>query len=450
MATPYLIEVTGEFHPPDGSALDLTIYLLMVKPWVEANGMIVPGEVVVLAPAGVIPSTTYYIVMEPSDGATFSARIVRDDTGEVVYTVTMDFGDPGAGSAIDLRNVADTSYAETLLGEFYYFDGSAFTGTLRVTLRADWLRTTFGDRHLITTLPATVDYTIAQPSAQGIEDVTNADPAVVTLTSHGYSNGDLVDVAGARGMTQLNGRRLMVANQTANDFELRAEPVTMTGATKANPCVITAPGHTFLAGDTVYIDRVLGMVELNGNEYTVANPVGNTFELSGINSSAYTTYASGGEVRGMVDSSAYGAYPSFAITGATKANPCVVTAPGHTFVAKDSVSISGVVGMTELNGNTYDVDNISGDTFELVGIDSSTYGAYVSDGAVRLVTDGTVRWANMIVRGKTLALPLTYDLQLLDNNGVVIWSQNGVALTEDFPGANRCTISDQITALNQS
>jgi hypothetical protein len=78
----------------------------------------------------------------------------------------------------------------------------------------------------------------------------------------------------------------------------------ITGATKANPCVITYSGSdTFANGDPIYIDSVVGMTELNGNEYVVANvnTGANTFELSGINSTAYTTYVSGGTVEEIIE-----------------------------------------------------------------------------------------------------------------------------------------------------
>lgn len=73
------------------------------------------------------------------------------------------------------------------------------------------------------------------------------------------------------------------------------------------------------------------------------------------------------------------------ITGATQASPCVITcSAGHRFVDGQKVTITGVVGMTELNGNSYTVDDPAGGppttTFELEGINSTGYGAYVSDG----------------------------------------------------------------------
>jgi len=71
----------------------------------------------------------------------------------------------------------------------------------------------------------------------------------------------------------------------------------ITAITKANPAVVTYTGSdTFANGDHVYISGVVGMVEVNNRRFTVANvnTGANTFELSGVNSTAYTTYTSGG------------------------------------------------------------------------------------------------------------------------------------------------------------
>lgn len=68
----------------------------------------------------------------------------------------------------------------------------------------------------------------------------------------------------------------------------------ISGITNANPGVVTATGHTFTAGQTVYITGVGGMTEVNNRFFTVANPLVNTFELSGEDTTAYGTYTSGG------------------------------------------------------------------------------------------------------------------------------------------------------------
>ena len=58
-------------------------------------------------------------------------------------------------------------------------------------------------------------------TAKSITGVTQANPAVVTIASHGYSNGDEVFVTGVVGMTELNNRNFKVANVTTNTFELQ-------------------------------------------------------------------------------------------------------------------------------------------------------------------------------------------------------------------------------------
>jgi hypothetical protein len=58
-------------------------------------------------------------------------------------------------------------------------------------------------------------------TAQNITGITNANPAVVTINAHGYSNGDHVDIYSVGGTTELNNRRFKVANVAANTFELQ-------------------------------------------------------------------------------------------------------------------------------------------------------------------------------------------------------------------------------------
>lgn len=74
-------------------------------------------------------------------------------------------------------------------------------------------------------------------------------------------------------------------------------PVTISGATQANPVVITATAHGFSNGDKVKIRDVVGMTELNKFSFTVANATANTFELSGTDGTSYTAYESGGTAR---------------------------------------------------------------------------------------------------------------------------------------------------------
>lgn len=76
---------------------------------------------------------------------------------------------------------------------------------------------------------------------------------------------------------------------------------TITGATSANPVVITSVAHGFSNGDEVFIAGVVGEVQLNGRYFLVAGAAANTFQLhdidgNAINGTAYSAYTSGGTV----------------------------------------------------------------------------------------------------------------------------------------------------------
>tara|TARA_R110000803_G_scaffold131191_6_gene198514 strand:- start:503 stop:2761 length:2259 start_codon:yes stop_codon:yes gene_type:complete len=77
--------------------------------------------------------------------------------------------------------------------------------------------------------------------------------------------------------------------------------VSISGITQANPAVVTATSHGYNNGDHVIITSVSGMVQVNGKTFTVANKTTNTFEIqdvdgNNVNSSSFTAYASGGSV----------------------------------------------------------------------------------------------------------------------------------------------------------
>jgi len=75
----------------------------------------------------------------------------------------------------------------------------------------------------------------------------------------------------------------------------------ITGATAANPVVITATSHGYSNGDRVYITGVTGMTEINNREFTVANVTTDTFELSGVDGSGFSAFVSGGTVGKIVE-----------------------------------------------------------------------------------------------------------------------------------------------------
>lgn len=143
-----------------------------------------------------------------------------------------------------------------------------------------------------------------------ITAATVANPVVVTSASHGLSDGDLVDIEDVVGMTEINDTRYRVIEVAANTVELMnvsGKPVS--GVTKASPGSVTCVGHGFSTGDEIGFLSVAGMTELNGNAYTITKVDVDTFTI-GVDSSAFTTYTSGGIAYLLIDGSAFTAYSS--------------------------------------------------------------------------------------------------------------------------------------------
>ena len=132
--------------------------------------------------------------------------------------------------------------------------------------------------------------------------VINADPTTgftVDANSHGMVENDTFYLYGVRGAQFYNDLEWTVGatvseNSFTVDTDITSYGAAITGISMANPAVVTATAHGFSDGDIIYIVDVGGMIEVNDLTFTVANATTNTFELQGINSSAYTAYTSGG------------------------------------------------------------------------------------------------------------------------------------------------------------
>ena len=75
------------------------------------------------------------------------------------------------------------------------------------------------------------------------------------------------------------------------------------------------------------------------------------------------------------------------ITGVTAANPPVVTSAAHGYVDGDQVIIRGLTGgMSRLNGRSYTINQLTGNTFELLGANTTGL-AYVSGGTAGRIVE---------------------------------------------------------------
>lgn len=246
--------------------------------------------------------------------------------------------------------------------------------------------------------------------------ITNANPCVLTISGHGYSNGDEVYISDVEGMTELNNRNFKVANVTGTTFSLQTMDgvdldstnygtYTVSTGTTAKVYQITTPYATadltslkvFQSGDTVtitsksYLQRQLTRTAdnnwtLSAYAFTpdISRPNGGSASAGGAGSNTYQYRVTAIDAN-TGEESLVGREATQTISGATQADPCVITITSHTFNNGDEIYIDSVVGMTELNGNTYIVANKSTNTFELNdadgnNIDSTGFTAYSSAG----------------------------------------------------------------------
>lgn len=69
-------------------------------------------------------------------------------------------------------------------------------------------------------------------------------------------------------------------------------PVNVTGATAADPVVLTAT-NTFVLGDVVKLSNFDAPTQLDGATYAIDNPLAGSFELAGVDGTGYAAFNAG-------------------------------------------------------------------------------------------------------------------------------------------------------------
>jgi hypothetical protein len=247
--------------------------------------------------------------------------------------------------------------------------------------------------------------------------ITNASPAVVNSTAHGFSNDDEVLITGVVGdmATFVNGRNFKVANVAANTFTLKymdgtAVDSTAFGTWTSDGTIkrVYTKTHGYAEADLfdlrfiqsadviVITHQSYPPTELTRSAHTtwtfttidftpnISRPTGLSASVGGVGTKTFR-YKVTAVAEESFEESLTGFGATNSISGITKANPAVVTYTGADNVINgDTVYISGVVGMTEVNGNSYTVANLNtgANTFELQGINSTGYTTYTSGGTI--------------------------------------------------------------------
>ena len=110
--------------------------------------------------------------------------------------------------------------------------------------------------------------------------------------------------------------RMDVASATLAEGLSGLDSVAISAISQQSTAVINAISHGFSNGDRVGVYDVSGMTEINWLEGTVASASANFFQLSGVDSTGFTAYASGGRAHKLVNASCI----THAITGSSLRN----------------------------------------------------------------------------------------------------------------------------------
>lgn len=135
-------------------------------------------------------------------------------------------------------------------------------------------------------------------------NVSSADVDVAGLTykADGYLNAGKAGSGLPFNKTTHNGQACGVTDLNGNMYEINigmtaiASTMAITGASQANPCVITVASTAALTtGDWIMITAVVGMTQLNDKLYKITVVDGTTFSI-GVDSTGHTAWDSAGTV----------------------------------------------------------------------------------------------------------------------------------------------------------
>jgi hypothetical protein len=199
-------------------------------------------------------------------------------------------------------------------------------------------------------------------------------PTSVTATTSGPGGGTpVVQTYVATAVSNNNNLEESLASSAAG----AGQTYTITGVTQANPGVLTTSvAHGRVAGDMVQISGVVGMTQLNGNTYWVNSvPTSTTMTLQTsatggwisniLDTTAFTAYASGGTL------TAGGAYVDLTVTG----NKVTIAGTVASDIARVNVyklsnGLYGLIGQALPTGGTFTFEdkNITADVSRTVPI----------------------------------------------------------------------------------
>jgi len=203
----------------------------------------------------------------------------RDELPEGARMVAGDLVIPNRPLVAGKNEVMDDAQEE-LLKIWRYISGSSRT-IKTMSLGSGFTDPTRSDTDMTTSLDE--------------KDIEEWDDTLITPDS---LNESLVKASCLWLSTEANGTISEIGLKFDNDdlvTHALFSKLSITGATKANPVVITtSSNHDLSTGDEVHIDNCGGMTEINNRNFTITVVDADEFSLDGENGTGHTTYTTGG------------------------------------------------------------------------------------------------------------------------------------------------------------
>lgn len=221
---------------------------------------------------------------------------------------------------------------------------------------------------------------------------------------------------------------------------------------------VTTDFQNYAIGDVINIESVEGMLEVNDKQAAISTIVTPNYVFNlVIGTTGFSAYSNAGVASKVIQfSSKTKKFNPFAdqnqkvrcgwvyfyvshagtnltdnkiILGASNTNPCVLNVPGHGYTTGLQIYVDSMQGMTELNGNNYNIVVVDQNYISLDGVDASMFGIYTSGGftstptqakmQVRVIVNDTEQ--STLVNGFN---PAPYEINLTNaqaSNGIKKW-----------------------------
>lgn len=207
-----------------------------------------------------------------------------------------------------------------------------------------------------------------------------------------------------------------------NTVELEDYPVKIRGMTviDSRTLQVTTDFQNYQVGDIITIESVGGMLEVNDKQAAIEEIVTPNYVFNlRIETDNFNAYTQGGVAARVVPfSSTTKKFNPFAeqnqkvrcgwvyfyvsttgtnltenkyISAAYNTNPCLLTVMNHGYSTGQKVFINSMQGMTELNGQYFNITVIDSNNISLDGVDATAFGIYTQSGFTSIPTDAKLK-----------------------------------------------------------